>query len=177
MWFPVDKTVEPGESDHYIIGVSTNFNQNFDVEVANAIDFLENSDKKYKIIIALDFIEHFYKEELIRLFEKIFRCLENDGIFLFHTPNGQTILSPNLIYGDLTHLTIFTPNSAQQLLRAVGFKDINFFETGPVPKNFNGFIRYIIWKLIKISHNCIRLVETGSIENILTQNFIAVSKK
>jgi 2-polyprenyl-3-methyl-5-hydroxy-6-metoxy-1,4-benzoquinol methylase len=148
-----------------------------DVEVANAINYLATNKRKYKIIIALDFIEHFYKEELIPLFEGIFNTLEEGGIFFFHTPNGQTILSPNLIYGDLTHLTIFTPNSAQQLLRIVGFNDIAFYEAGPVPKNLNGFIRLIMWKIIKLGHNCIRLNEAGSTEKILTQNFIAVAKK
>lgn len=149
----------------------------FDVEVADAINYLNEAKNKFKILIALDFIEHFHKEELIPLFEGIFNILDEGGVFIFHTPNGQAILSPNLIYGDLTHLTIFTPNSAQQLLRIVGFNNITFYEAGPVPKNFNGFIRLLIWKFIKLGHNLIRLVETGSTERILTQNFIAIAKK
>lgn len=148
-----------------------------DVEVTDAIDYLKNSKEKFKVIVALDFVEHFYKEELITLFEGIYNNLQYGGLFFFHTLNGQTILSPNLIYGDLTHLTIFTPNSAQQLLRAVGFKDIMFYEAGPVSKNLNGFIRLLTWKTIKFWHNCIRLIETGSMEKILTQNFIAVARK
>ena len=149
----------------------------FDVEVANAIDYLAQSKGKFDIIIALDFIEHFHKEELVTLFEEIYNKLDEAGLFLFHTPNGQSILSPNLVYGDLTHLTIFTPNSAQQLLRAVGFNNIQFQEAGPVPKNFNGFIRSLLWKIIKTGHNFIRIIETGGMEKILTQNFIGVAKK
>lgn len=148
-----------------------------DVEVVDVMEYLKKDKAKFKVIIALDFVEHFHKEELSALFNGIFNNLEYGGVFFFHTPNGQTILSPNLIYGDLTHLTIFTPNSALQLLRAVGFKEISFYEAGPVSKNLNGFIRLLTWKTIKFLHNCIRLIETGSMEKILTQNFIAVAKK
>jgi SAM-dependent methyltransferase len=149
----------------------------FDVEAVDALNFFNNNERKYKIIIALDFVEHFHKRELLPLFEGIFRCLDEGGLFIFHTPNGQTILSPALIYGDLTHLTIFNPNSAMQLLRIVGFNKVKFYEAGPLSKNFSGFIRMIMWKSIKACYNFIHLVEAGSTQKILTQNFIAVAIK
>lgn len=149
----------------------------FDVKVSDAIGFLENNVSKFKLIFALDFVEHFYKEELFPLFEGIFSSLEEGGLLIMHTPNGQAIISPKMIYGDLTHLTIFTPVSAQQILRIVGFKDIKFYEPEPVPKNIKGIIRLILWKIIKLSFNIIRLVEIGTTEKILTQNFIISAKK
>lgn len=149
----------------------------FDVEVVNALEYLNENQNKYKIIFALDFIEHFSKDELILLFDAIYNNLEQKGVFIFHTLNGQTIQSHNLIYGDLTHLTIFTPNSALQLLRITGFDNITFYETGPVPKNLFGIVRLLFWKLIKIRYNFVRLIETGGTEKILTQNFITAAKK
>jgi SAM-dependent methyltransferase len=149
----------------------------FDVTVSDALGYLRNSEDKFKIIIALDFVEHFYKEELIPLFKKIYDNLDQGGIFIFHTPNGQSIISPKLIYGDLTHLTIFTPNSALQLLKLIGFDSITFFETGPAPKNFIGIVRLILWKMLKLVFNFLRLVESGTKEKILTQNFICVAVK
>jgi predicted TPR repeat methyltransferase len=157
--------------------ISISRKKGFDVDIANAIEFLEKNKNQFKIVIALDFVEHFYREELLSLFQGIYDSLEERGLFFFHTPNGQTILTSDLVYGDLTHLTIFTPNSAQQILRAVGFNKIDYFEAGPVPKNMNGFIRSIFWKIIKLGYNCIRLIEAGSTLKILTQNFIAVAKK
>lgn len=148
-----------------------------DVEVASAIEFLTENRKKFKIIFALDFVEHFYKDELIKLTEKIYESLDESGIFIFHTPNGQAIISPKVIYGDLTHITILTPNSAQQLLRAAGFRKIIFFETGPAPKNIFGFVRLIIWKIIKLYKNMERIADSGSMEKILTENFIGVAEK
>ena len=50
LWFPVDKSIKPGESDHYIIGLKTDFNQNFDLETEiyykpykNLVEFSEES--------------------------------------------------------------------------------------------------------------------------------------
>jgi 2-polyprenyl-3-methyl-5-hydroxy-6-metoxy-1,4-benzoquinol methylase len=149
----------------------------FNVEVGDALEYFTKNNNKFKIIIALDFIEHFHKSELIPLFENIFNSLDEDGLFFFHTPNGQTILAPTLIYGDLTHMTIFTPNSALQLLRNVGFKQIDFYEAGPLAKNFKGGIRMVIWKMIKTGYNIIHLAEAGSTVKILTKNFIGAAKK
>lgn len=152
-------------------------NKGFDVKVADAIEYLTNNESKFKLIFALDFVEHFHKEELFPLFEEIYRNLDEDGIIIMHTPNGQAIVASKMIYGDLTHLTIFTPVSAEQLLRNVGFKEIKCYESGPLPKNIKGIIRLALWKIIKFIFNLIRLVETGSTEKILTQNFIIAAKK
>jgi 2-polyprenyl-3-methyl-5-hydroxy-6-metoxy-1,4-benzoquinol methylase len=149
----------------------------FDVEVADVHNYLNRNAIKFKIIIALDFVEHFSKDELIPLFEKIYNKLEANGIFIFHTPNGQSLLSTNLIYGDLTHLTIFTPNSALQLLKLVGFDQITFYEAGPVPKNILGLFRLILWKIIRLGYNFASLVETGNKYEILTQSFIVAARK
>jgi predicted TPR repeat methyltransferase len=149
----------------------------FDVEVTDVFDYLNKCSQKYKIIIALDFIEHFYKAELIELFQLIYNCLNVGGLFIFHTPNGQSILSHEMLYGDLTHSTIFTPNSAQQLLRSVGFTNIKFYETGPTYKNINGIVRSILWKLVKFAYNIIKMIEAGYREKILTQNFIGIARK
>lgn len=149
----------------------------FDVRVADVHDYLNRNEDKFKVIIALDFVEHFSKDELIPLFEKIFNKLDDGGIFIFHTPNGQSVLSTSLIYGDLTHLTIFTPSSALQLLKLVGFNNISFYESGPVPKNVLGLFRLLIWQIIKLGYNFVSLVETGSKNKVLTQNFIGMAKK
>ena len=103
--------------------------------------------------------------------------MSEDGVLIIHTPNGEGLFPNQRIYGDLTHLTIFTQNSLSQILRIVNFTEIDFYETGPVSKNIIGFIRLILWKLIKAMVKTIRLIETGSYEDILTQEFICVARK
>jgi 2-polyprenyl-3-methyl-5-hydroxy-6-metoxy-1,4-benzoquinol methylase len=147
------------------------------VKVGNVFDYLILESNKYDIIIAFDFIEHFDKDELIKLIALINQTLKNGGILVIHTPNGQGMFPQKIIYGDLTHLTIVTPNSLIQLLKLEGFDEIKIIESGPVAVNIIGFLRLIIWKTIKILYNIIRLAETGGRDKILTQDLFCVAKK
>jgi|SRR5690554_383932 len=151
--------------------------KNLNVKKYDVFDFFRESKNTYDIIIALDFVEHFNKDEIILIFNLIFEHLNDGGIFIFHTPNGQAMLSNRLLFSDLTHLTIFTPYSAQQLLKYVGFNSISIYEKGPVPKNLKGIVRSILWWCIKIIYNFLYMIETGRTEKILTQNFIVAAKK
>lgn len=151
--------------------------KNLDIEDINIEDYLDKNVEKYDLIFAIDLIEHFSKEELIPLFDGIYKNLNNGGTFIFHTPNGLGPNANKIIYGDLTHLTIFTPNTATQLLKLVGFNEISYLETEPYARNINGTIRFILWKLIKFGINMIRFIETAATEKILTQNFIGVARK
>lgn len=89
-----------------------------DVEIADVFDYLEGKDFVFDVIIALDFIEHFSKDELIPLVQLIFKSLKKNGKLILQTPNGEGLFPSQNIYGDLTHLTIFTPSSLRQLLTA-----------------------------------------------------------
>jgi 2-polyprenyl-3-methyl-5-hydroxy-6-metoxy-1,4-benzoquinol methylase len=151
--------------------------QKLNVEEIGVLEYLKSNNEKFDLIFAIDLIEHFHKDELIILFEGIYKNLKNGGAFVFHTPNGLGINANKIIYGDLTHLSIFTPNSAIQILKLVGFNDIKFFETEPYAKDVNGVIRLLLWKIVRIFINVLRLIETGGTEKILTQNFIGVAKK
>ena len=151
--------------------------QNLNAEEIGVLEYLNKNDEKFDLIFAIDLIEHFHKDELIPLFEGIYNKLKNGGAFVFHTPNGLGINASYTIYSDLTHLTIFTPNSAIQILKLVGFIEIKFFETEPYAKNVKGALRLLLWKIVKLFSNGIRLIETGGTEKILTQNFIGFSKK
>jgi len=150
---------------------------NLNAEEIGVLEYFKRNNEKFDLIFAIDLIEHFYKDELIPLFEGIYNNLRNSGAFVFHTPNGLGINVNRIIYGDLTHLTIFTPNSATQILKLAGFNEIKFFETEPYAKDITGVVRLILWKIVKLFLNIIRLIETGGTEKILTQNFIGVAFK
>lgn len=146
-------------------------------KTGNALDYLKEHTGAFDVIIAFDFIEHFTKDELISLSRDIFAALKPCGMLLLHTPNGQGFFPNRIIYGDLTHLTIFSPNSVRQLFHAAGFSKVEVFETGPVPKNLKGRIRMIGWKFMKIALNMLKMIETGGGLDIWTQDMIAVCRK
>ncbi len=146
-------------------------------DVVDIFEFLKTNETKYDVIFALDFVEHFYKHELLELFSRINNVLNDKGVFILHTPNGQGLFPGRNIYGDLTHLTIFSPNSLTQILKITGFEAIKFYETGPVAKNFKGIIRLMFWQVIKFIVRIIRIIETGEGEKIITQDFVCSASK
>jgi 2-polyprenyl-3-methyl-5-hydroxy-6-metoxy-1,4-benzoquinol methylase len=141
-------------------------------ELADAFEFLAAKAGSYRAIVALDFVEHFHKDELLRLLPLIHRALQADGILVLQTPNGQGLFSQQVIHADLTHLTIFSPDSLRQLLALTGFDEICFYETGPVAKNFKGVVRLVLWRVIKSAANAVRMIEAGKRQFIWTENMI-----
>ncbi len=146
-------------------------------EVAEVINYLKKETESIDLIMAIDFFEHFTKNELIELIPLVYRSLKREGILLLQTVNGDGLFSKHEMYGDLTHLTILNPSSLKQLLMYSGFCDIQFTETGPVPKNIQNRLRLMLWRLIKSIANIMRIIETGNSLNIWTVNMICCCRK
>ena len=146
-------------------------------KVADAFEFLHSTENTFNAIIAIDFVEHFTKDELIRLIPGIYRALKEGGMLIIQTINGQGIFPHQVIFGDFTHLTVFTSESLGQILRLGRFDEITFRETGPVPKTIKGKIQTILWKLIKLMANTIRRIETGKTQELWTENMICCCRK
>lgn len=152
-------------------------NRGHDAEVADVFNYLNGKDDTFDAIVALDFIEHFHKEELMTLIPLIFRSLKKSGTLILQTPNGEGLFPREIIYGDLTHLTIFTPNSLRQILKETGFQGFRFIDTGPVPKNIMGRLRLLLWRLIEFLANTVRRIEAGKSQAIWTENMICYCEK
>ncbi len=147
------------------------------VQVNDVFDFLKNSPEKFDLIFALDFIEHFTKSELIELASLIYKSMNEKGMLIIRTPNGQGLFPGSIVYGDLTHQTVLNPNSLSQLLLQCGFQNFKFLENGPVAKDFKGMIRLFLWKAIKSSLNFIKIIESGGKSDIWTQDFYCIAIK
>ena len=141
-------------------------------ECGDAFDFLERNPQGFAAIMAVDVLEHFARDELIRLAPLLHGALQPGGRLVVQTANGAGLFPRQVIYGDLTHMTIFTPESLAQLLRPVGFSDFAFSETGPVPIRLRGKIDVALWAGLKAVANCVRSIETGKRQAVWTENFI-----
>lgn len=149
------------------------------VRQADAFEFLSQFESAFEAIIAIDTIEHFTKSEVLKLLSGIKRSLKNDGILLLQTPNGEGLFAGQIIYGDLTHLCIFTEKSLRQALLLHGFVDIKCYETSPLSVGVGGKIRVAIWSLIKSALNLVRLIEggRGKMSQYWTENIIVTCRK
>ncbi len=142
------------------------------VECGDALDHLHDSGRTYGAIVAVDVLEHLTGDEALALAQASLDALRPGGRVVIQTANGAGLLAGQVIYGDLTHQTIFTPESLGQLLRAVGFNNLGFWETGPIPIRLRGKVNVALWALMKRLANVARSVETGKTQSIWTENFI-----
>jgi cyclopropane fatty-acyl-phospholipid synthase-like methyltransferase len=131
------------------------------------------------VVISYDVIEHFKKDELLPFVAEVLRVLKTGGFWIIHIPNGESIFSNNVLYGDFTHELAFTRTSITQLLKASGFKQVKCFEECPPVNGFKGAIRYVLWKFIRGILKFYLAVETGGMgkDSIFSQNFITVAIK
>ena len=144
---------------------------------ANAIDYLQYHNAEFAAILGVDVLEHLSKHELTELVSLLYAALEPGGRMLIQTVNGAGLFPRQVIYGDLTHLTIFTPDSLAQLLRGAGFSNLTFYETGPIPIRLRGRIDALLWRAIKQVASAVRTIETGKRQKIWTENFICLAFK
>jgi 2-polyprenyl-3-methyl-5-hydroxy-6-metoxy-1,4-benzoquinol methylase len=147
-----------------------------DVVAADAFEFLEAESAAYDGLIALDFVEHFSKDELLRLLRLIESSLKPGGVAMIRTPNGSALFGGQVIYGDLSHLTILNPNSLEQALLLTGFEQIEFFETGPVAVSFRTFLRKCAWSLVRAAARLARFAESAKWQDIWTENMVCVCR-
>ncbi|MEK7555437.1 MAG: class I SAM-dependent methyltransferase [Patescibacteria group bacterium] len=132
---------------------------------------------KYDIVFMKDVLEHFNKDEIMALLEKIHKALKDRGVLIIQTPNAESPFSGRLRYGDFTHEISFTESSVRQALLVSGFKNVVVCGTYPIVHGIKSLIRFILWRIIELKLRFYILIETGSDKGIFTQNLIAKAEK
>jgi SAM-dependent methyltransferase len=148
-----------------------------DARVADVFEHLDETHEPLDAILAFDFIEHFHRDELMRLVPAVRDALVPGGRLVVQTPNGAGLFPNAVVHGDLTHMTIFSPDSLRQLLRVHGFDEFRFAETGPVPKNAAGLVRSALWAGVRMVAGLVRRIETGRTQPVWTENFLCSCRK
>ena len=148
-----------------------------DARQADAFDFLAAREETYDGIVALDFIEHFSKDELLRLLDAIGRALKPRGWLLVQTPNGEGLFAGQIIYGDLTHMTILGPRSLRQALALAGFGSVSVYEAAPARIGVRGRIRSVTWPLVRATARIARKAESPRRTPVLTENMIGLARR
>jgi len=136
-------------------------------------------EESLDVVITYDVIEHFKKEELIPFIDEVHRVLKRGGMWIIHTPNGESIFGGRMLYGDFTHEIAFTRTSITQILLSSGFQKVSCFEDVPFVQGLKSAIRYLLWYIIRGILWLYLAIETGYTgrENIFSQNFITVAIK
>jgi 2-polyprenyl-3-methyl-5-hydroxy-6-metoxy-1,4-benzoquinol methylase len=142
---------------------------------ADILDFLEEKENKFDTIIALDFIEHLDKEEVLVFLNSSHRALKPEGHIILQTPNGQSPFCSSVFCDDFTHLTCFTPESLKRILKLCGFRNIEARQTGPVIHGLISTVRYCVWSFFSLMIQLWSLVETGQCKNVISSRTFLIS--
>ena len=170
--YGIDLSAEQVSYAKRVLGLSN-------VDQADALDWLDGKEAMFDCILGLDILEHFQTDDLLRLGEKMCKALKPGGSVIFQVPNGMSPLNP-YIYGDLTHVRAFTPQSIQQFLIHVGFVPTAFLEIPPHVNGIKSALQKVLWTVIfKPGIGLLVRVMHGRVMggDIYTSNFIAVAKK
>lgn len=144
------------------------------VAQADVLDWLTKQPQAFDILIALDLIEHFYRDEALKFLDLCFAALKPGGRLVLQTPNADSPFGLQHRYNDITHEWGFNFNLLTRLLKRAGFSEIEAREQGPLPWGYSltSTLRWLIWLLIRMALQIWNLAETGGRMPILTRVFL-----
>lgn len=148
------------------------------VTEGGAIEYLVSHPDSFDLIVGLDIIEHFKKNEVLKFLDACYKALRPQGRLLLQTPNAESPWGMKIRYGDFTHELAFDPNTLTKLFQEMGFVKVASRQPGPVVRGILSLSRFLIWKVIWTFLALWNLAETGSIgSGIYTRVFLILAIK
>ena len=140
----------------------------------DATEFLERNAEQFDVVIGLDIVEHFRKDEALRFLDACYSSLKPGGRVILQTPNGGVPWALSAMYGDMTHETFFSPELLQRTVRIAGFQAVSLREMGPVPLGYSvlSSVRWLLWQFVRAGSVARNLIETGSSSGIYSRVFL-----
>jgi SAM-dependent methyltransferase len=129
----------------------------------DAASFLEAEDG-LDLIVALDVLEHFTKDEILRFLDVSLASLGAGGRLILQVPNAASPWFGAVQYGDFTHESAFSPRGLAEVLRVCGFEDVIAREVTPVPFGYSAAssVRFVVWRAIRLGMLIDDLVEPAA---------------
>jgi 2-polyprenyl-3-methyl-5-hydroxy-6-metoxy-1,4-benzoquinol methylase len=90
--------------------------------------FSRENERKFDLIIMSHVLEHIPKDQTIDTLKCVKRMLTENGKVIIMVPNGQAPVHSYWMWEDFTHYTLFTAGSISYVLKAAGFKEIEFLD-------------------------------------------------
>lgn len=143
---------------------------------ADIISFLHQHQKnRYDMVCMMDVIEHFSIDDAAVIMRRIRIMLNDGGKLLMQLPNAMSPFFGSVQYGDITHKQAYTLKSITQLMLACGYENVRGFEATVAPTNFKGWVRCIMWRMVRAIISTIDAFETGSFaKRVLTRNMLII---
>lgn len=118
-----DSFIEMAKRRHNALGLS---NSNF--HAADIVNFAQENNESFDQAFALDFSEHIYDEDFLKIFAAIRDTLKPGAELYLHTPNGDYFLEilkdKGILKQNPGHIGIRNPKEHIDLLKQIGFERI-----------------------------------------------------
>lgn len=100
-----------------------------ETHLQDALDWLRaQRDGGQKALVAIDFLEHISKDDVMELLAQSSRALLPGGRLILRFPNGDSPLVGMNLFNDITHVWTYTPNCLDSLARMHGFARTAFVD-------------------------------------------------
>jgi 2-polyprenyl-3-methyl-5-hydroxy-6-metoxy-1,4-benzoquinol methylase len=144
------------------------------VDQEDLLSWLAERPERFDLLIGLDIIEHFARDEALRFLELAYAALKPGGRLVLQTLNADSPFGLQHRYNDITHEWAYNVNQLARLLRRAGFVAIEAREQGPVPWGYSlaSTARFVVWRLIRAGLQLWNLAETGAMLPVLTRVFL-----
>jgi SAM-dependent methyltransferase len=147
-------------------------------ERAAAQDYLPRHDSAFDLIVAQDVLEHLTRDEAFAFLDAARAALRPGGSLFLTTPNAAAWRPGPVAYGDLTHETLFTPQTLDLALRLCGFGPARIAEVTPPPTTPIRAARLVLWRILRLAPLALDLVEQGAFKvHILTRVMAAWARR
>lgn len=148
------------------------------VTEGDALQFVANQNAQFDVLLGMDIIEHFTKNELVELLQNIRKSLKPGGIAIFRTPNLDAFLSSVFANGDFTHENYMNASSAQQVCLACGFEQVQVFPgVMKIENPIKEMLRRCVSLIIKLRFKLYLFGTARSSKNVLwSPNMLIVAK-
>ena len=148
------------------------------LEQGDLMSAIRNPQTSYDLIACLNIVEHLERDDIVNLFDYIFRALKPGGRVIVETPNAESPWFGASAYGDMTHEWFFTPRELENALRQAGLFEFEARASRPYAQSIAGILRVVVWGIYDSFLKVWNLAETGSIgSGIYTRVFVATARK
>jgi len=135
---------------------------------ADLFTFLGSAQAGGWSVVALnDVLEHFRKEDGVRLLEMIRNVLPDDGRVLIKTINMSSPFAMRSRYADLTHESGYTEESLSALLDVAGLRSLHIGAEGNAKLN----------RRMRLAFSPLYRISEVKVPRILTLNMVCVAAK
>jgi 2-polyprenyl-3-methyl-5-hydroxy-6-metoxy-1,4-benzoquinol methylase len=131
------------------------------VVCADAAQTLADRTGQYDLIYALDIIEHLERNRVLEFLKRCRSALRPSGKLVLITVNADALGWGRIMHGDFTHESAFTATSLSQLLRAAGFRHIEFRESSIPREAPNSFRRKVARAICRLAFGIYRHGASG----------------